>query len=58
MTAALTAGWGLRGFKRKTHYYRNGEAVCGQGRASDGVRLFEKPDPFPCKKCLHIVEMR
>lgn len=49
-------GWGMRGMKRKSHYYRDGHAVCGQGRVSDGARLFAKVDPWPCKLCLHIVE--
>lgn len=45
----------MRGLKLKSHYYRAGESICGQGRASMGARLFPTPDPWPCKLCLHIV---
>lgn len=47
-------GWGMRGMKRKTHYYRDGTPLCGQGSRVMGARLFDRPDPWPCKKCAHI----
>ncbi len=49
-----TEGWGMRGLKRKSHYYRDSSTLCGQGRASMGSRLFSEPDPWACKTCLHI----
>lgn len=50
-----TEGWGMRGLKLKSHYYRGGETICGQGRHSMGARLFVEPDPWPCKLCSHIL---
>lgn len=49
-------GWGMRGMKLKSHYYRDGSTLCGQGRTSMGARLFTEPDSWPCKTCLHIRE--
>lgn len=46
----------MRGLKLKSHYYRDGSTLCGNGRASMGTRLFADPDPWPCKICQHIIE--
>jgi hypothetical protein len=56
MTSDPSEGWGMRGLKLKSHYYRGGDTLCGQGRHSMGSRLFATPDPWPCKLCLHIID--